>query len=166
MTCHSSSNHTRVKLKCDPMIDPHHSSALMEKRTETCRQELWWRPWRNTSNISYCLLPMSWSVCLLIVPPAKDGTTHSELGLPIPISNQENALQTFIQGNIREAFFLRFPLLKWLHLPSSWQKLASTGVLYLRSSVQSKAPLLPAMLEVETHFGRWHSKVLVNRVNS
>lgn len=96
----SSSNHTRVKMKCNPMINPHHSSALTEGRAGPCGQELWLRPWRNTSNVSYCLLPMSWSVCLLIVPPsAKDGTTHSDLGLPIPISNQENVLQTSIQAN-------------------------------------------------------------------
>lgn len=46
------------------------------------------------------LLPMTCSACI-----PRDGTSHNGLGLPTPITDSENALETCLQANLRKVVF-------------------------------------------------------------
>lgn len=82
-----------------------------ELKAEIWRQELKQRPWRNDA---YCFA----SSCLLSLPsctnqahPPKEGTSHSALGPPTLISNQQNSSQTCSQASLMGATLqMRFPL--------------------------------------------------------
>lgn len=83
------------------------------------RQELKWRPWRNTAY--YIAQPAffynPW-------PIAKGSTTRSGLGRPTTIINKENTPQTWPKVNEMEIISqLTCPLLKWPNL-CPWQNIS------------------------------------------
>lgn len=78
-------------------------------------------------------LPMACSACFLIEPrTTSPGMTPPNNGQgPLP-SDTLNTPQVYLQLNLIEAFsYLRFPLLRWLQVVSSWHKTSQHSPGYL-----------------------------------
>lgn len=84
-------------------------------------QELGQRSGRSAEERLDSLGSLSWLLVLYTLRHLpKDGTTHSRLGFPPPIINQENAAQACLQASHREAVSqVRFPLSRLPQLQSS-----------------------------------------------
>lgn len=93
------------------------------------------------------LIDLLHSACLVcFLMQNRSGTTHSKIGLPTSITNQENAPQTCLYSNlIEEIPQLRFLLPNQVHFVSSWQKLkwaAQHTTCYINKTPMSNLNLL------------------------
>lgn len=71
------------------------------------KQELKWRPWRNTG-FPTGALQLTFLIQPRLLP--REGTAHNGLGLPASISSQDNAPKTYPYASLMEAVLeLGFP---------------------------------------------------------